>query len=105
MSEIKRRIGDRGRQHTLVCRVSLALNLTKFDETLRIIKIGNGRCDKLVRLSIGAILQPVLLPFRNHPIERLIIEDAAGAQSNFLLPTRECRSETAGPRVVVSIER
>src|SRR5213078_2605233 len=104
MSEIKRPIGDRGRKHTLVCRVSLALNLTKFRDSLRVIKIGSGGGDKLVRLSVGAIPQPVLLPFRNHPVERLLIEDAAGVQSNFLLPTRECGSETAGRRVVLSFE-
>ena len=104
MSEIKRPIGDRGRKHTLVCRESLALNLTKFRDSLRVIKIGSGGGDKLVRLSVVAILQPVLLPFRNHPVERLLIEHAAGVQAYFLLPTGECGSETAGRRFVLSIE-
>src|SRR5947208_2298127 len=85
--------------------ISGRLNLTEFGETVRIMKIGDGSCDKLVRLSVGAVLQSVLLPFRNHPVERLLIEHAARVQSSFLLPTRECGGETAGRRVVLSIER
>src|SRR6185503_9681698 len=55
-SKLKGRIGDRGRQHLLVSRVRVPLNLAKLFQALRIVKVGDRSGKKLVRSSVCLVL-------------------------------------------------